>query len=66
MLAVSTTMSFNLPSTVALVRAVRARFASLPVVLGGSAVRGLRTLADELGVDTDDGGGSALLERYAR
>ena len=53
-LALSTTMAFNLPRTVALAKAARARFPTLPIVLGGRAIRGAGSLADELDVQVDD------------
>ncbi len=65
-LGLSVTMSFNLPRTVGLVKAVRARFPKLPVVIGGRAVRGTEGLAGELGVDVDSAGDLAAFKAYRR
>ena len=64
-LGVSTTMTFNLPKLVALATAVRAKYATLPIVVGGRALRGAAALANELAVDLDDGDGAAF-RTYAR
>ncbi|MDQ3368815.1 MAG: cobalamin-dependent protein [Myxococcota bacterium] len=53
-LGISTTMTFNLPRMIALAKAARAQFPTLPIVLGGRAIRGAGSLADELGVEVDD------------
>lgn len=65
-LGLSVTMAFNLPRTVGLVNAVRARFPGLPVVIGGRAVIGAAGLASELGVQTDAAGDFAAFNRYRR
>ena len=65
-LGLSTTMAFNVPKTVALVVAVRRKFSTLPIVLGGRACRGTVELAKELSVAvelTDDG---AAFRAFAR
>ena len=65
-LGLSTTMAFNVPKTVALVLAVRRRFATLPIVLGGRACSGTVDLAKELGVEIDVGGDGAAFRQFAR
>ena len=50
-LGLSVTMGFNLPRTVRLAQLVRAKFPSLPIILGGHAVEHAHDLARELGVD---------------
>lgn len=68
-LGLSVTVPFNVPRTVSLVKAVRARFPALPIVLGGRAVRGAEALAAELGVAVDPTGDLApfrALRRDAR
>ncbi|MEO7329011.1 MAG: cobalamin-dependent protein, partial [Minicystis sp.] len=65
-LGLSVTMAFNLPRTVALVQAVRSRFATLPVVIGGRAVLGAVSLGGELGVDVDSAGDFAAFQGYRR
>lgn len=49
----STTMVFNIPTTVELTEKIRARFSSLPIVLGGRAWASQSQLAKELGVQID-------------
>lgn len=63
-LGLSVTMAFNLPRTVALARAARERFTTLPIVIGGRAVRGAGALATELGVDIDAEGSGIALRGY--
>jgi MerR family transcriptional regulator, light-induced transcriptional regulator len=65
-LGLSTTMAFNLPKTVALVRAVQRQFSTLPIVLGGRACRGAIELAKELSVDVDVAGDGAPFRAFAR
>jgi methanogenic corrinoid protein MtbC1 len=65
-LGLSATMAFNLPKTVALVEAVRAKFPSLPIVLGGRALRGGAILAEELDVRIDLAGDGAAFRPFAR
>lgn len=50
LLALSTTMVFNLPSLRAMVSEVRATWPELPIVIGGAACLDVRGLATELGV----------------
>ena len=59
-LGLSTTMGFNLPKLVALVAAVRAKFATLPIVVGGRAMRGALALSTELSLAVDGGDGAAF------
>jgi methanogenic corrinoid protein MtbC1 len=65
-LGLSTTMGFNLPRTVALATAVRRRFATLPIVLGGRAMRGTAKLGEELAVVIDEAGDGSALRAYRR
>ncbi|GAC1551878.1 MAG: hypothetical protein NVS3B10_14230 [Polyangiales bacterium] len=58
-------MAFNLPKLVALVAAVRSKFAALPIVVGGRALQGAIELATELSVHVDGGDGAAF-RVYAR
>ncbi len=62
----STTMTFNLPKTVALVTALRRQFPDVPIVLGGRAVHGAAALAKELKVDVDALGDGSSFRAYAR
>jgi methanogenic corrinoid protein MtbC1 len=65
-LGLSTTMVFNVPKTVALVLAVRRRFTTLPIVLGGRACNGAVELAKELSVEVGPGGDDAVFRQFAR
>jgi methanogenic corrinoid protein MtbC1 len=50
----SVTVASNLPATASLIRDIRARFPTLPIVLGGRTTRLLDRLADELDVEVAD------------
>jgi methanogenic corrinoid protein MtbC1 len=62
LLALSTTMAFNLPALREMVKQVRAAWPGLPIVIGGAACLDVRGLATELGVA---GSGSNATELVA-
>lgn len=66
LLALSVTMSFNVPALRAALQRIRARFPSLPVLAGGHALRWEPNLARECGVETCEADPSCVLEAAQR